>query len=53
MSTRFRSACRFISFLCLGLAIVSAAWADEYRTWSDTTGKHKLCASSIRWMTAK
>jgi hypothetical protein len=44
MSILSRSACRWISFICLSLVIVSTAWADEYRTWTDSTGKHKLHA---------
>ncbi len=39
-----RSACRLISFVCLSLSIVTAAWAAEYRTWTDSTGKHELRA---------
>jgi hypothetical protein len=37
---------RLIAFTLffVGLAIVSAATADEYRTWSDSTGQHKIKA---------
>ena len=44
MSIVLRLACRCTSVLCLGLLIVSTAWADEYRTWTDSTGKHKVRA---------
>ena len=44
MSIASRLACRLISFLCLSVLVVSAAWADDYRTWTDSTGKHKVRA---------
>ena len=39
-----RFACRFGCFLILGGLVASAAWGDDFRTWTDSTGKHKLRA---------
>jgi hypothetical protein len=33
-----------VALLFAGLTVVSAAWADEYRTWTDSTGVHTLRA---------
>ena len=35
---------RFLAFFFLAVAIASTVAADEYRTWTDATGKHKLRA---------
>jgi hypothetical protein len=44
MLSILRSMCRLISVACLGLALVSAVSADEFRTWTDSTGKFKIKA---------
>lgn len=35
---------RLVAFFLVGLAVVATALADEYRTWTDSTGRHKLQA---------
>jgi WD40 repeat protein len=44
MSTLSKFAFRLFFFVFVSLLIASAAWADDYRTWTDSTGKHKLRA---------
>lgn len=44
MSLVSRSAICIISLLWLNLLLASAVQAEEYRTWTDSTGKHKLRA---------
>ena len=39
-----RFACRFGCFLILGGLMASAAWGNDFRTWTDSTGKHSVRA---------
>ena len=44
MLIRSQSAYCFASFVLFVLLVVSSACGSEYRTWTDSTGKHKLGA---------